>query len=103
MERETQNLNKQVKVKAEGDPCRHCGTAVVKKFRSPTKAVKKSYYYEWTLYCPKCSAIYLQEEAKRFGRPIPPLQPDPLTALLDRMANMERELAEVKLRLAGLR
>lgn len=57
---------KNSKVNAEGDPCRKCGTTVVKK---PTKKKLlkpgQTYFYEYFLLCPGCKTMYLLEEAKR--------------------------------------
>ena len=52
--------------KEEGEPCRKCGTPIVKK---PTKAKTpkpgQTYYYAWYLSCPGCNTMYLVDEAKR--------------------------------------
>ncbi|MFN4315758.1 MAG: ribonuclease HI [Chitinophagaceae bacterium] len=56
-----------VKVKAEGDPCRKCGTSVI--FRPAKKKEFKpgqTYFFEYYFLCPKCKTVYLVEEAKRF-------------------------------------
>lgn len=48
---------------AEGQECRRCKTPVVKrvpKKRSP----KKSYWFEWYLYCPNCGNMYMVESAR---------------------------------------
>jgi ribonuclease HI len=53
------------KMTVEGQPCRNCGTAVVK--RTPKKKTVKpgqSYYFSWYLYCPGCKNMYMVEEAK---------------------------------------
>ena len=52
--------------KAEGEPCRKCGTEIVKKATKP-KAHKpgQTYYYEWYLVCPGCKTMYMVDEAKR--------------------------------------
>lgn len=53
------------KMKSEGQPCRNCGTAVVK--RNPKKrAVKEgqAFTYSWYLYCPGCRNMYMVDEAK---------------------------------------
>lgn len=58
---------RKIKVTAEGDACRKCGTGVVKK---PTKKKlakpRQTYYYEYVLVCPGCKTIYLLEDAKRY-------------------------------------
>ena len=54
------------KITAEGQPCRHCGTPVVKRVRHRRVSERRSYYFAWTLYCEKCKALYLVEEAKRY-------------------------------------
>jgi len=54
------------KITAEGQPCRHCGTPVVK--RAPRQRKLKegqTYYFTWYLYCPGCKAMYMLEEAKQ--------------------------------------
>jgi len=52
--------------KEAGEPCRKCGTPIVKK---PTKAKtpkpEQTYYYAWYLSCPGCNTMYLVDEAKR--------------------------------------
>lgn len=53
------------KMTVEGQSCRNCGTAVVK--RVPKKRTVKpgqSYYFPWYLYCPGCKNMYMVEEAK---------------------------------------
>ena len=53
------------KPKNPGDLCRKCETPLVK--RKPKKQrVRKSYYFEWYLYCTGCRTLYMVEEAKRF-------------------------------------
>ena len=60
-----QNISK-IKTEEEGDPCRKCGTHVIKK---PTKkkSVKpgQTYYFDYYLYCPSCKTMYLVDDAKR--------------------------------------
>jgi ribonuclease HI len=54
------------RILAEGQPCRKCGTPVVK--RTPRKrAIKpnQTYYFAWYLYCPACKSMYMVEQAKR--------------------------------------
>jgi len=57
---------KNSKVNAEGDPCRKCGTSVIKK---PTKKKMakpgQTYYYEYILLCPSCKTMYLLEESRK--------------------------------------
>lgn len=54
-----------VKITQEGQLCRKCSTPVVK--RTPKKPKPtQAYYFEYYLYCPKCQAMYMVEEAKRF-------------------------------------
>jgi ribonuclease HI len=49
----------------EGEPCRKCGTTVVK--RSPRKPPKPGQvvWYEYYMYCPNCRTTYMVEEGKR--------------------------------------
>lgn len=53
------------KITHEGQPCRKCATAVIR--RTPRKAPKpnQDYYYEYYLYCPACHTMYMLDEAKR--------------------------------------
>jgi len=57
---------RKIKVNKSGDPCRKCGTSVVKK---PTKKKEakpgQTYYYEYFLLCPSCKTMYFLEDAKR--------------------------------------
>jgi ribonuclease HI len=58
--------NSSVSHKEPGEPCRKCGTPIVK--RPPKKKARKAgqtYYYEWYLHCPNCNTMYMVEEAKR--------------------------------------
>lgn len=63
------------KITVEGQPCRHCGTAVVKRVPRQRKLKEgQTYYFAWYLYCPGCKAMYMVEEAKQHvgggeGRP----------------------------------
>jgi len=53
------------KMKVEGQPCRNCGTPVIK--RVPNKRTPKqgqTYAYSWYLYCPGCKNMYMVDEAK---------------------------------------
>jgi ribonuclease HI len=53
------------KITYEGQPCRKCSTPVIK--RIPRKKPKsgQAYYYEYYLFCPGCSTMYMVDEAKR--------------------------------------
>jgi ribonuclease HI len=54
------------KITAEGQPCRHCGTPVVKRVPRHRKVKEgQTYYFAWYLFCPNCKAMYLVEEAKQ--------------------------------------
>ena len=54
------------KAKKPGDLCRHCETPLVR--REPRKRrERKSYYYEWYLFCEGCGRMYMVEEAKRYS------------------------------------
>jgi len=49
-----------------GEPCRKCGTPLVKKVPKQKKQKPgQSYYYEWYLSCSGCKAMYMVEAAKR--------------------------------------
>ncbi len=59
-------LAKGAKVEKEGDPCRKCQTAIIKKSTKKKEAKPgQTYYYEFYLYCPGCKTMYLVDEAKR--------------------------------------
>ena len=54
------------KPKGPGDLCRKCATPLVK--RTPKKRrERKSYYFEWYLYCEGCRKMYMVEEGKRYN------------------------------------
>lgn len=57
---------KTIKVTAEGDSCRKCSTAVIKK-QTKKKIAKpgQTYYFEYFLLCPSCKTMYMVEDAKR--------------------------------------
>ena len=54
-----------VKVTQVGQPCRKCGTPVIKKMPKKPPKISQKYYYEYYLYCPACGTIYLVDEARR--------------------------------------
>lgn len=58
---------KERRIKAEGDLCRKCESAVIYK-PSKKKQLKpgQTYYFEYYFLCPKCKTVYFIEEAKRF-------------------------------------
>ena len=53
------------KITEEGQPCRKCGTPVVKKIPKRKPKPGQAYYYEYYLQCPECQTIYMVDEAKR--------------------------------------
>lgn len=62
-----------VKITHENQPCRKCGTPVVKRIprrgdyaHEERESKQKAYYYEWYLFCPGCGTFYYVNEAKRF-------------------------------------
>jgi ribonuclease HI len=58
--------SRKLRVNAEGDVCRKCGSQVVKKATKDKKQKPgKSYYYEYILLCQGCKTMYLVEDAKR--------------------------------------
>jgi ribonuclease HI len=54
-----------VQITQEGQPCRKCGTPVIK--RKPRKKPKfdQEYSLEYYLYCPQCGTSYTVEAAKK--------------------------------------
>lgn len=70
---ESTQTEPKIKITTVGQACRHCGTAVVRKQHKPGftfKPEKRAYWYEWWLACPKCKALYMLEEAKRYPNEI---------------------------------
>jgi hypothetical protein len=51
-----------------GQACRHCDTPVIKRDHGNKipQRNKGGYWFEWWLACPKCSAVYFLESAKRY-------------------------------------
>jgi ribonuclease HI len=61
---------------SEGHPCFKCRTPLVKRTPRARKS-RRAHRYEWYLYCPACTAMYMVDEGKRpFGGEVP----DPLFA-----------------------
>jgi ribonuclease HI len=57
---------KKTKIEKEGDLCNNCGTELIKKLPKNRKLKpKQTYYFEYSLICPRCKTIYLVEDAKR--------------------------------------
>jgi len=61
------NRKEKIKIKSETDPCRKCGSVLIRK---PTKKKElkpgQTYYFEYFFLCTKCKTVYMVEEAKRF-------------------------------------
>lgn len=53
------------KITEVGQPCRNCGTPVVKRIPKRKKKPSQSYYYEYYLQCPNCGTTYMVDAAKR--------------------------------------
>ncbi len=53
------------KITEEGQPCRKCGTPVIKVRPKGKRKPDQAYYYEYYLFCPGCETRYMVEEAKR--------------------------------------
>lgn len=71
-----------------GQPCRHCETPVKRsEHKTPPKYKAGSYWFEWWLTCPKCRAMYMQENAKRWFDGAPP--PMVASAFINRVKNRE--------------
>lgn len=47
-----------------GQPCRKCGTPVVKKVTKSKPAIGQRYGFRWSLFCNNCHTLYLVEEAR---------------------------------------
>ena len=79
----------EVKVTKEGQPCRHCGTPVIKTGHNSSWKPKagQPYYFEYWFKCPnrKCKAIFMVEDAKVF------LYDEKQESLLERIAELDLE------------
>lgn len=53
------------RITQEGQPCRKCGTPVVRKAPKGKRKPGQSFYYAYYLYCPSCEARYYVEAARR--------------------------------------
>lgn len=53
------------KITKVGQPCRKCGTPVIKRIPKRKKTAGQSYYFEYYLQCPNCGTTYMVEKAKR--------------------------------------
>jgi ribonuclease HI len=53
------------KISEVGQPCRKCGTPVVKKKPRGKPKPGQSSYYEYYLFCPECETRYFVEKAKK--------------------------------------
>lgn len=53
------------KITEVGQPCRNCGTPVVKRIPKRVKKTSQSYYFEYYLQCPNCGTTYMVDSAKR--------------------------------------
>lgn len=53
------------KITKAGQPCRKCGTPVIRKVPKGKRRPGQAYYYEYYLYCPECQTTYMVEAAKR--------------------------------------
>jgi ribonuclease HI len=53
------------KITQVGQPCRKCGTPVVKRIPKRKKTPSQAYYFEYYLQCPNCGTTYMVEAAKR--------------------------------------
>jgi len=48
-----------------GEPCRKCGTELIRQTAKEKRRKPGEWYYEWYLYCAGCKATYTVESAKR--------------------------------------
>lgn len=71
------------KIVVEGQPCRNCGTPVVKRLRGNKKIKpRQTYYFEWFLCCPGCHRAFMVEAAKRIVSPDDPDSSSPESSTL---------------------
>ena len=59
-----------VKMLEIGQPCRKCGTPVVKRAPKKKKA-SSAYHYHYYLWCPSCHDMYMLETQKYIPKPAP--------------------------------
>ena len=63
------------KINREGQLCRHCPNRVIKRTHKADYKPKpgQKYFYEWWLQCPnpRCRAMYMVEDARRWIAEIP--------------------------------
>ena len=56
-----------IKITAEGQPCRHCDTPVIKRYQdfllNPIDW-NTAYHWAWWFYCEHCHTVYFTEQAK---------------------------------------
>jgi hypothetical protein len=58
---------KKIRITEAGQPCRHCGTPVVRETHSkPPKYKPGGYYFLFWFRCPRCRTFFMVESAKRF-------------------------------------
>jgi ribonuclease HI len=57
--------NSHVKITQEGQPCRKCGTPVVKRIPKRKHKPGQTYYFAFYLYCPGCRTMYQVEDARK--------------------------------------
>lgn len=60
---------KEVKIRKEGQECRHCGDKVYKVERNKPPKKSTAYFYSYWFKCGNCKAIYLVPSAKKFHKP----------------------------------
>ncbi len=54
------------RLQQEGDPCKKCGAALIKKAtKKATHKPGQTYCYDWYLRCPSCNIMYMVDAAKR--------------------------------------
>lgn len=70
-ETRTASENKSTTISQEGQPCRKCGTPVIKQATKKQPKANQTYYFEYYLHCPTCHTMYMVEEAKRSFNTLP--------------------------------
>lgn len=73
-------------ITAEGQPCRHCSTPVVRREHNPPRKLKRprAYYFRWWYACPACGVVYLVEAAKTYQATDQPAATKPVATELPR-------------------
>ena len=83
-----------VKMLEIGQPCRKCGTPVVKRAPKKKKA-SSAYHYHYYLWCPSCHAMYMLESQKYLSSSVSSLLRAAKETVARRKETRKGNLAEI--------